>query len=139
VSKVPFAFLYRLARACSRVRRFDAKERAIVYADTGEAEVSGGPCSEAEDDNKTKPQAIPSALCSPTSHPTTLGDVWIGESRTLESALDAATRFEFGEWYVSKTQGGWVVLGPGAHHGGFFSTLEKALNVARARAAGGEK
>jgi hypothetical protein len=43
------AFLHRLARACSRVRRFDAKERAIVYADSGEAEVSGGPCSEAED------------------------------------------------------------------------------------------
>ena len=35
---------------------------------------------------------VPSAFCSPPSHPTTLGDVWIGETKPSQLVLELALK-----------------------------------------------
>jgi hypothetical protein len=45
---------------------------------------------------------LPPAVCTPPSHPTTLGDVWSGISRTPEAALLAALRSQGTSWPSEK-------------------------------------
>jgi len=43
--------------------------------------------SEKNEKQKQAANAVADALCSPPSHPTSLGDVWVGESKPSAAAL----------------------------------------------------
>lgn len=50
------------------------------------------------EEKKGEAPSLPPAVCTPPSHPTTLGDVWSGEARTPERAMVAALKNKLAAW-----------------------------------------
>lgn len=48
--------------------------------------------------DQTHAESVPLALISPPSHPTTLGNVWIGETRPAAADFAAALKAEAATW-----------------------------------------
>lgn len=52
--------------------------------------------SEKKEQRQLAPGVVADALCSPPSHPTTLGNVWVGETQPSPTTLAAAFKLSIG-------------------------------------------